>query len=51
MDYEDCNQSEEERAVTGSLVMDEVTKTIGKGYKLLENLEVSKLNNFTRLLR
>lgn len=44
LNQNDCVHSEEERAITGTWVMDEVLKALEKGYRILEIYEVWKYN-------
>ncbi|XP_057658493.1 uncharacterized protein LOC130895287 [Diorhabda carinulata] len=37
---EECSHADEERAITGTWVMDEVTKALEKGYKILDIYEI-----------
>lgn len=42
MNYEQCTHSEDQRALTGTWVIDEILKSLEKGYKVLEIFEIWK---------
>jgi hypothetical protein len=41
-DNEECNHAENERALEGTWVIDEVMKALEKGYKIMEIYEIWK---------